>query len=89
MPGIGHGGPGNNMMPGAMPVGAPFYSHAAVATVAAEIVSDHGATGWASWTMPAGWTLNVRVAYSVPYKLTTLRLGVGVDLSRPLSRLFR
>jgi hypothetical protein len=89
MPGIGHGGPGNNMMPGAMPAGAPFYSHAAVATVAAESVSDHGATGWASWTMHAGWTLNVRVAYSVPYKLTTLRLGVGVDLSRPLSRLFR
>lgn len=87
MSGIDHGASGNSGMPGGMPPGTPVYGHAPIATVPAQDVSDHGVTGWTSWSPHPDITFSLRIAYSFPYELTTVRLGVGFDLSRPLMRL--
>jgi hypothetical protein len=70
-------------MPG-MPPGhmTPGAGAGAQTTVKASDVSDWGATGWVSWQMTPIVALNVSVARSVPFDLTTVRAGIGFNLSR-------
>ncbi len=82
-------GPGMHE-PGTMqPAGLPFYARAAQASVPGEDLADRGVSGWVWWSVHPGVTLNLTVARSFPYELTTVRAGLGFDLSRPFSRLFR
>ncbi|MBA3975704.1 MAG: hypothetical protein C0504_15980 [Candidatus Solibacter sp.] len=66
----------------------PFYGYAAQTNVPGSDVSDYGASAWASWSLTPFVKLNLRVARSIPYELTTVRVGLGFDLSGALSRLF-
>jgi hypothetical protein len=67
----------------------PFYGHGPQATVPGSDVSDWGASGWASWSVSSIVSLNFNVARSVAYDLTTIRVGLGFNLSRQFSRLVR
>lgn len=93
MPGTppGHLPPGTgigSMGSGSMPAGTlPFYGHGPQTVVPGPDVSDHGVSAWTSWSLAPGITLGVNVARSIPYELTTVRVGLGFDLSRPLARL--
>lgn len=89
MPGMGSGPTGPHTMPGGMPPGTPIYGHAPIATIPSQDVSDHGLSGWTSWSPHPDVTFSLRVAHSFPYGLTTVRLGAGFDLSRQLKRLIR
>lgn len=88
MPGMGHGS-GPHGMPAGMSPGAPVYGRAPVASVPGQDISDHGATGWTSWSPRQELTFHLRIAHSFPYGLTTVRLGMGIDLSRPFARVLR
>ena len=88
MPGVDHGS-GQHVMPGGMSPSAPVYGRAPVASVPGQDISDHGATGWMSWSPRQGLTFHFRIAHSFPYGLTTVRLGMGIDLSRPFARVLR
>lgn len=81
--GIPHWLPG---LPG-MGVGMPVGHHVGIAAVAAKDVSDYGPSGWASWSLHGDVTLSLRFAHSLPNRLTTVRIAVGVDLSHALDRL--
>ena len=82
--GIGTG----SMGAGTMPAGTmPFYGHGPRTVVPGSDVSDHGVSAWTSWSLSPGITLGLNVARSIPYELTTVRVGLGFDLSRPLARL--
>lgn len=88
MPGMppGHMPPG--MDAGLMGSGTmPFYGHGPQTVVPGSEVSDQGVTAWSSWSLSPGITLGFSVARSLPYELTTVRVGLGFDLSRPLARL--
>jgi hypothetical protein len=91
--GIG-GGPGmsNGMHDGLpahpeMGAGTPVSHYVPIRTVAARDASDYGASGWTSWSLHTDVTLSLRFAYSAPNRLTTVRLGVGFDLSHAVGRL--
>ena len=85
-PGMGAGSAGS----GAMPAGSmPFYGHGPQTVVPGSDVSDHGVSAWASWSFSPGITLGFNVARSIPYELTTVRVALGFDLSRPLARLLQ
>lgn len=83
--GIHVGLPGHSTMIGAM----PFGPQVPVTTVAARDASDYGPTGWLSWSPRADVIVTVRVARSFPNELTTVRVGVGFDLSNSFTRLRR
>ena len=85
-PGMGTGSPGSGAMPSG---GMPFYGLGPQTVVPGSDVSDHGVSAWASWSIFPVITLNLNVARSIPYELTTIRVGLGFDLSRPFSRLLR
>ena len=85
-PGMGSGSPNSGSMSTG---GMPFYGHGPQTTVPGSDVSDWGASGWASWSLSPVVSLNLNVARSVSYDLTTVRVGLGFNLSRPLSRLLR
>lgn len=90
VPGAGLGGvPGMSGMPGhpGMGAGMPVGHHTTIATVAGRDASDYGPSGWTSWSPHADVTLSLRFAYSAPNRLTTVRLGVGFDLSHAVGRL--
>ncbi len=93
MPGMppGHTPPGmgtGSMGSGTTPAGAmPFYGHGPQTVVPGSDVSEHGVSAWTSWSLSPGITLGLNVARSIPYELTTVRVGLGFDLSRPLVRL--
>ena len=92
MPGMppGHGMGTGWTGSGSMPAGAmPFYGHGPQTAVPGSVVSDQGVTAWTSWSLSPEITLGLNVARSIPYELTTVRVGLGFDLSRPLSRLLR
>ena len=96
MPGVPPGhmppgmGSGSSSAPGSMTSGSmPFYGHGPETAVPGSNVSDWGASGWASWSLTPVVSLNVNVSRSVSYELTTIRIGLGFNLSRPLSRLLR
>jgi hypothetical protein len=67
----------------------PFYGHGPQTTVPGSDVSDWGVSGWASWSLTPVVSLNLNVARSISYNLATVRVGLGFNLSRPLSRLVR
>ena len=83
LPGMSSGMPGHPGMGAGMPVG----HHTPTATVAGRDASDYGPSGWTSWSPHADVTLSLRFAYSAPNRLTTVRLGVGFDLSHAVGRL--
>ncbi|MDP2999082.1 MAG: hypothetical protein Q8N47_16455 [Bryobacterales bacterium] len=85
-PGPGTGMPGSGMMPSG---GLPFYGRSSQVSMPGDDLADRGVSGWVLWSLHPGVTLNLTLARSVPYELTTVRVGVGFDLSRPFSRLFR
>jgi len=85
-PGMGSGSPSSGSMSTG---GMPFYGHGPQATVPGSDVSDWGASGWASWSVSSIVSLNFNVARSVAYDLTTIRVGLGFNLSRQFSRLVR
>lgn len=85
-PGTGSGSVGSGSMPGGA---MPFYAHGPQTVVPGSEVSDNGASAWASWLLSPGITLGLNVAHSIPYELTTVRVSLGFDLSRPVARLFR
>lgn len=78
-PGMGTGSMGSGTM--------PFYGHGPQTIVPGSDVSDRGVVGWTSWSLSPSVTLSINVARSIPYELTTVRVGLGFDLSRPLARL--
>jgi hypothetical protein len=78
-PGMGIGSMGSGTM--------PFYAHGPQTIVPGSDVSDYGVVGWTSWSLSPSVTLSINVARSIPYELTTVRVGLGFDLSRPLARL--
>ncbi len=84
-PGMGTGSTSTGSMGSTM----PFYGHAPQTNVPGSDVSDYGASAWASWSLTPFVKLNVTVARSIPNELTTVRFGLGFDLSGSLSRLFR
>lgn len=93
MPGM----PPGHMPPGQMPPGMgtgsmgsgtmPFYGHGPQTIVPGSDVSDRGVVGWTSWSPSPIVSLSISVARSIPYELTTVRVGLGFDLSRQLVRL--
>jgi hypothetical protein len=85
-PGMGSGSSNSGSMTGSS---MPFYGHGPETTVPASDVSDWGASGWASWSLSPVVSLNLNVSRSVAYDLTTIRVGLGFNLSRPFSRLVR
>jgi hypothetical protein len=76
-------------MPPAQPGIAGEAPHSQPPGVAGLNASDHGFNGWLSWSVHRDVTLNLNVARSVPNTLTTVRLGLGFNLSHPFSRLLR
>jgi hypothetical protein len=78
-PGMGTGSMGSGTM--------PIYGHGPQTIVPGSDVSDRGVVGWTSWSLSPSVTLSINVARSIPYELTTVRVGLGFDLSRPLARL--
>jgi hypothetical protein len=95
MPGMppGHMPPGmgsGSSMSGSMTSGSmPFYGHGPETMVPASDVSDWGVSGWASWSLSPIVSVNLNVARSVSYDLTTIRVGLGFNLSRPFSQIMR
>ncbi|MBL8293879.1 MAG: hypothetical protein JNN08_18690 [Bryobacterales bacterium] len=87
MPGMGHGTPGQQSMPSGTPTGTPIYGHALITTVTAQDVSDHGVAARMSWSPRPDVTFSLRIAHSFPYELTTIRFGIGLDVSRSLKRI--
>lgn len=92
-PGMGSGpGMSNGMHDGLpahpeMGAGTPVGHYVPIRTVAARDASDYGASGWTSWSLHTDVTLSLRFAYSAPNRMTTVRLGVGFDLSHAVGRL--
>lgn len=85
-PGMGSGSSNS----GSMTVSSmPFYGHGPETTMPASDVSDWGASGWASWSLSPVVSLNLNVSRSISYDLTTIRVGLGFNLSRTFSRLVR
>ncbi|TAM95581.1 MAG: hypothetical protein EPN45_22580, partial [Rhizobiaceae bacterium] len=89
VPGSGGMMPGGPMMPGmGGPNGAgtpadgsmPFYDRAQETVVSADELQDYGASAWLSIRLHPGLSLNVGTARSVPFHLTTARVGLGIDV---------
>lgn len=79
-PGMGNGG--TTVMP---PVSSmPFYDRAQHSTVSASELRDYGASLWVSIPLHTGISLNSVVVRSVPFHLTTVRIGVGIDVAHLL-----
>jgi len=74
---------------GPMPSGTPFYAQVQRTSVSGDDLADRGLSGWASWSVHPEVTIALTVARSIPYELTTVRVGLGLNLSRRFSRLPR
>ena len=76
-----------------MPIGQPGAASDASdmqsGAVAGWGVADYGLNGRVSWAVHHEVSLNLIVARSIPNAFTSVRLGLGFDLSRPLSRFLR
>lgn len=86
MPGEGMGsgmGNGGTMTMPPTP-SMPFYDQAQQTMVAANELRDYGASMGLSIPLHAGISLSTVVARSVPFHLTTVRVGVGLDVGRLL-----
>ena len=93
VPGAGGMMPGAPMMPGmGGPNGAgtspdssmPFYDRAQETVVSADELRDYGGSAWLSIRLHQGVSLNIGAARSVPFHLTTARVGLGIDVARLL-----
>jgi hypothetical protein len=78
-PGMGHGTPPHPSEP-------PFYGQPRETVVPGDELSDHGPSAWVVFTLHPTVSLNVTVARSLPYELTTVRVGLGFNLAGVLSR---
>ena len=79
-PGMGNGG--TTAMP---PVSSmPFYDQAQHSTVSASELQDYGASLSASIPLHSGISLNAVVTRSLPFHLTAVRIGVGIDVAHLL-----
>lgn len=79
MPGMGNGPAPGGRSPG---VTMPFYEVSQMSIVSAADLEDHGVAAWATLPLYRGFSLNISVARSVPFHLTTARFGVGIDVAR-------
>ncbi len=78
----GMGGGGGMTMP---PVSSMrFYDQAHKSVVNANELRDYGASIWLSIPIHSGFSLNTLVTRSFPFDLTTVRVGVGIDVARLL-----
>lgn len=62
----------------------PFYDQAQQTMVAANELRDYGASMGLSIPLHPGISLNTMVARSVPFHLTTVRVGIVIDVPRLL-----
>jgi len=76
-PGMGSGG-GMTTSPSAS---MPFYDHAHQSTVAPSTLRDYGASIRLSIPIHSGISLNTVVARSLPFNLTTARVGVAINVA--------
>ncbi|MCZ2078568.1 MAG: hypothetical protein LC130_26685 [Bryobacterales bacterium] len=67
-----------------MPLAMPFYNQAQETVLSADELQDYGASAWVSIRLRQGLSLNVTAARSLPFHLTTVRIGMGFDLARLL-----
>lgn len=76
--GSGMGSGGSMTMP---PSGSmPFYDRAQQTMVSASELRDYGASMWLSVPLHSGISLKAGVARSVPFHLTTVGVGVSIDV---------
>lgn len=85
MPGSGMGsgmGPGMGTGNASSPPSPsmPFYGRSQQSTVSADELRDYGATLYVSIPLHAGLSLNASLARSIPFSLTTARIGIAVDV---------
>lgn len=80
--GAGMGGDRGGVMPPASSM--PFYDRAQQTVVNAGELRDYGAAAWLSIPIGRGLSLNVAAARSIPFHLTTARVGIGIDVARML-----
>ena len=62
----------------------PFYDRTQRSIVDASDLQDHGASVWLSIPLRPGLSLHAGMARSLPFHLTTVRVGFGLDLARLL-----
>ncbi len=79
-PGMGSGG--TMTMPPA--ANMPFYDQAQQTMIGASQLRDYGASIGLAVPLHAGISLNTTVARSVPFHLTTVCVGIGVDVAHLL-----
>jgi hypothetical protein len=80
--------PGGTTPGGHTPSGmmTPFYEQAQRSVISGSELDDYGAAVWVSIPLHEGLSLNVSAARSVPFHLTTIRAGIGIDVARLLFR---
>ena len=84
MPGMGGGMPGTGQtMPSGISETHVWERGTSVAATADEL-RDHGANAWASIAVHPAVAVNVGIARSLAFGLTTVRFGLGFNLSRVL-----
>jgi len=79
--------PGGQTPPGrsdgsTKPPKTPVYEIAPLTTSPASELQDHGANAWVSVALHRAASLNLAVARSVPFQLTTVRVGLSFDIAR-------
>jgi hypothetical protein len=76
--GMGHIAPG--MSPGGSTAAMPFYERSQQTSISAGELADHGASAWVSFPIRPGLVFTTAVARSIPFHLTTVRVGIAVDI---------
>ena len=79
MPGMGHI-PGGST--GMFPVGLPPFMQMSHATVQASDLRDHGVNAWSSIAIHPAISIQIAVARSLDFSLTTVRVGLGFNFGR-------
>ncbi|MDE3165177.1 MAG: hypothetical protein KGN36_05170 [Acidobacteriota bacterium] len=80
--GMGTGTGGGMAMPPGTPM--PFYMTAQQSMVSAGELRDYGASLWGSIPLHPGVAFNAVVTRSVPFHLTSVHVGIGIDVGRVL-----
>jgi len=80
----GHTGPGSSSGTPLTSASMPFYERTQQSVVSADELKDYGASAWVSVRLHQGLSLNIAAARSVPFHLTTVRVGMGIDVARLL-----
>ncbi len=80
--GTGAGTGGGMTMPPGTPM--PFYMTAQQSMVSAGELRDYGASLWGSIPLHPGVAFNAVVTRSVPFHLTSVHVGIGIDVGRLL-----